>query len=55
MKKTIAMVLTLLIVAMFALGCKPAEQPSEAPAPEEETTPAEQPATEQPAPEKEAH
>jgi len=66
MKKVIALVLSLMLLVAFTLGCKPAETPkSEVPAPAPETAPApeqapapekpaEAPAT-APAPEKPAH
>ena len=55
MKKIIALLLTIMLVMVFTLGCKPAEKPAEAPAtheepaPAEEAAPAEQPAAEMPA------
>ncbi len=62
MKKILALVLSLVLLVAFTIGCKPAEQPKpEAPKPAEApaTTPApekpaEAPAT-TPAPEKPAH
>jgi len=54
MKKVIALVLSLMLIVAFSIGCKPAETPKEeAPAVAPEPAPApEQPAAEQaPAPE----
>ena len=56
MKKVIALLLALMLLVVFSVGCKPAEtpKPAEAPAPTTEQAPA--PAPEQaPAPEKPAH
>ena len=52
MKKIIALLLALMLVMVFTLGCQPAEKPAdEAPATHEEPAPAEAPAThEAPAP-----
>jgi len=59
MKKILALVLSLVLMVAFTIGCKPAEQskPAEAPAPATAPAPekpAEAPAT-APAPEKPAH
>ncbi len=61
MKKVIALVLSLMLLVAFTLGCKPAEtpkpeetKPAEAPAPAPAETPAEAPAP-APAPETPAH
>ena len=63
MKKLIALVLSLMLLVAFTIGCKPAETPkTEAPAPAEQATPAPAPAPAEeaapapaPAPEKPAH
>jgi len=60
MKKVIALVLSLMLLVAFTVGCKPAETPKpEAPAPAPATAPApEKPAeapAPAPAPEKPAH
>jgi len=48
MKKVIALVLSLVLMLAFTIGCKPAEQPKpEAPKPAEQAAPA--PAPEKPA------
>ncbi len=56
MKKVIALVLTLVLLMAFTLGCqkKAAEQPAEETAPAEHTAPADQPAAEQPSAEQPA-
>lgn len=60
MKKILALVLSLVLMVAFTIGCKPAEQPKpEAPKPAEAPAPATTPAPEAPAPapapEKPAH
>ena len=50
MKKVIALVLSLMLLVAFTLGCKPAETPKpEAPKPAEAPAPAPAPAPEKPA------
>ena len=56
MKKVIALVLSLMLLVAFTVGCKPAEtpkpeemKPAEAPAPAPAEAPAEAPAPEKPA------
>ena len=56
MKKIIALLLALMLVMVFTLGCQPAEKPvDEAPVTQEEPAPAEQPAAEEAAPAEAAH
>lgn len=51
MKKILALVLSLVLMVAFTIGCKPAEQPKpEAPKPAEAPAPAVTPAPEAPAP-----
>ena len=59
MKKVLALVLSLMLLVAFTVGCKPAEQPkpeapAPAPAPEQAAPEKAAPAPEQPAPEKAA-
>ena len=55
MKKVIALVLSLMLLVAFTVGCKPAETPKPAEAPAPAPAPEKAPEAPAPAPEKPAH